>query len=106
MLILFSSCWIDLFDDELTGISKPLSHAGRISYVAEPLKPVAQQGGGDAVSEAYIQALVHEHPACLPIAEIDAMFSARCRADGRYCQCGGFPGIAGLGVCDSAGHHG
>ena len=39
-----------------------------------PLKPVAQQGG-DAVSEAYIQALVHEHPACLPIAEIDAMFS-------------------------------
>jgi hypothetical protein len=26
------------------------------------------------VSEAYIQALVHEHPACLPIAEIDAMF--------------------------------
>jgi hypothetical protein len=42
---------------------------------AEPLKPVAQQGGGDGVSEAYIQALVHEHPACLPIAEIDAMFS-------------------------------
>jgi hypothetical protein len=27
------------------------------------------------VNEAYIQALVHEHPACLPIAEIDAMFS-------------------------------
>jgi hypothetical protein len=44
---------------------------------AEPLKLVAQQGGGDAVSEAYIQALVHEHPACLPIAEIDAMFSGR-----------------------------
>jgi hypothetical protein len=42
---------------------------------AEPLKPVPQQGGGDALSEAYIQALVHEHPACLPIAEIDAMFS-------------------------------
>jgi hypothetical protein len=42
---------------------------------AEPLKPVAQHGGGDAVSEAYIQALVHEHSACLPIAEIDAMFS-------------------------------
>ena len=42
---------------------------------AEPLKLVAQQGGGDAVSEGYIQALVHEHPACLPIAEIDAMFS-------------------------------
>ena len=42
---------------------------------AVPLKPVAQQIGGDAVSEAFIQALVHEHPACLPIAEIDAMFS-------------------------------
>jgi hypothetical protein len=42
---------------------------------AEPLKLAAQQGGGDAVSEAYIQSLVHEHPACLPIAEIDAMFS-------------------------------
>jgi hypothetical protein len=40
-----------------------------------PLELVAQQGGGDAVSEAYIQALVHEHPACLPIVEIDAMFS-------------------------------
>ncbi|MGE0257836.1 MAG: hypothetical protein AB7H71_18470 [Alphaproteobacteria bacterium] len=27
------------------------------------------------MSEAYIQALVHDYPACLPIAEIDAMFS-------------------------------
>jgi hypothetical protein len=45
------------------------------SGVAEPLKPVAHQGDGDAVTEAYIQALVHEHPACLPVAEIDAMFS-------------------------------
>ena len=42
---------------------------------AVPLKLVAERGGGDAVSEANIQALVHEHPACLPIAEIDAMFS-------------------------------
>jgi hypothetical protein len=41
-----------------------------------PLKPLAQQGGSDAVSEADIQALVHAYPACLPIAEIDAMFSA------------------------------
>jgi hypothetical protein len=40
-----------------------------------PLKPVAQQAGGGAVCEADIQALVHEHPTCLPIAEIDAMFS-------------------------------
>jgi hypothetical protein len=36
-----------------------------------PLKPLSE-----AVSESYIQALVHEHPECLPIAEIDAMFSA------------------------------
>jgi hypothetical protein len=28
------------------------------------------------VSEADIQTLVHAYPACLPIAEIDAMFSA------------------------------
>jgi hypothetical protein len=42
---------------------------------AVPLKPVVQQGSGDAVSEAYIQALVHGHPACLPTAEINAMFS-------------------------------
>ena len=41
---------------------------------AEPLKLIARQGV-DAVSEAYIQALVHEHPARLPIAEIDPMFS-------------------------------
>jgi hypothetical protein len=27
------------------------------------------------VTEAHIQALIHEHPACLPIVEIDAMFS-------------------------------
>jgi hypothetical protein len=38
---------------------------------ATPLKPLSEP-----VSETHIQALVHEHPACLPIAEIDAMFSA------------------------------
>jgi hypothetical protein len=38
---------------------------------AAPLKPLSEP-----VSETHIQALVHEHPACLPIAEIDAMFSA------------------------------
>ena len=43
---------------------------------AVPLKPLTREGGGDAVSEADIQALVHEYPACLPIPEIDAMFSA------------------------------
>jgi hypothetical protein len=42
---------------------------------AVPLKPVTQRGGGDAVSEADIQALVQAYPACLPITEIDAMFS-------------------------------
>ena len=41
---------------------------------AERLKLVARQGD-DTVTEAYIQALVHEHPACLPIAEIDPTFS-------------------------------
>lgn len=42
---------------------------------AVPLKPVTQQGGGDAVSEADIQALIQAHPACLPITEIDATFA-------------------------------
>ena len=32
-------------------------------------------GSPDAVSEAAIQQLIHEHPTCLPIAEIDPMFS-------------------------------
>ena len=40
-----------------------------------PLTPLSLQSGGNAVSEADIQALVHAHPACLPIAEIDPMFS-------------------------------
>jgi hypothetical protein len=42
---------------------------------AVPLTPFSQQSGTDAVSEADIQALVHAHPACLPIAEIDPTFS-------------------------------
>jgi hypothetical protein len=41
---------------------------------SERLKLVAREGD-NTVSEAYIQALVHEHPACLPIAEIDPMFA-------------------------------
>jgi hypothetical protein len=36
---------------------------------------MSQQGGADAVSEAEIQALVHEYPGCLPISEIDPMFA-------------------------------
>jgi len=40
---------------------------------AVPLTPLSQQNG-DMVSEADIQALIHAHPACLPIAEIDPMF--------------------------------
>ena len=41
---------------------------------ATPLKPLTQQGGEGAVSETDIQNLVHAHPACLPIVEIDPMF--------------------------------
>ena len=40
-----------------------------------PLALLGLQSGGDEVSEAAIQALVHAHPACLPIAEIDPIFS-------------------------------
>jgi hypothetical protein len=36
---------------------------------------VDQRAGNDAVKEAEIQALVHAHPACLPIAEIDSAFA-------------------------------
>jgi hypothetical protein len=39
------------------------------------LTPLGLQSGDASVSEADIQALVHAHPACLPIAEIDPMFS-------------------------------
>ncbi len=42
---------------------------------AYPLKLAAERDGGDAVSEAFIQKLVQEHPECLPVAEIDPMFS-------------------------------
>ena len=35
-----------------------------------PLKPVSE-----AITETYIQKLVHQCPACLPIAEIDAIFA-------------------------------
>jgi len=40
---------------------------------AEPLEHLSERGGG--VSEAFIRDLVHQHPVCLPITEIDAMFS-------------------------------
>ncbi|HEX8485294.1 hypothetical protein [Sphingomonas sp.] len=40
-----------------------------------PLTPLALTAGADQVSEATIQALVHAHPACLPIAEIDPLFN-------------------------------
>lgn len=42
---------------------------------AVPLKPLSLQTSTDQLSEADIQALVHKHPGCLPIAEIDPMFS-------------------------------
>src|SRR5215475_8809492 len=42
---------------------------------AQPLKHLTERDSGGGVSEAYIRDLVHQHPACLPITEIDAMFS-------------------------------
>lgn len=47
-----------------------LGAGGSVALVAEP-----QTGDGSSVSEADIQALVHDHPTCLPIAEIDSMFA-------------------------------
>jgi hypothetical protein len=41
---------------------------------ATTLTPMPFQAGEGAVSEADIQALVHQHPSSLPIAEIDPMF--------------------------------
>jgi hypothetical protein len=41
---------------------------------AVALAPLGTAAGPDAVSEDAIQRLVHEHPKCLPIAEIDPMF--------------------------------
>jgi hypothetical protein len=41
---------------------------------ALPLVPLSLTGGANAVGEAEIQQLVHDHPTCLPIAEIDPMF--------------------------------
>lgn len=39
-----------------------------------PLTPLSLAAGPDAVSEETVQKLIHEHPTCLPIAEIDPMF--------------------------------
>lgn len=41
---------------------------------AAALMPLSMAAGPDAVIEAAIQQLIHEHPGCLPIAEIDPMF--------------------------------
>lgn len=41
---------------------------------AVPLMPLSLAGGPDAVSEAWIQQLIHDHPSCLPVSEIDPMF--------------------------------
>lgn len=41
----------------------------------ETLRPLGLAAGPGAVSEAAIQHLVHAHPSCLPIAEIDPLFS-------------------------------
>ncbi|WP_298128241.1 hypothetical protein [Brevundimonas sp.] len=41
---------------------------------ATSLASIGYRSGEDAVSEQQIQALVHEHPSCLPIQEIDPTF--------------------------------
>lgn len=41
---------------------------------AKPLMPLSMGAGPEAVSEAAIQQMIHDHPTCLPIAEIDPMF--------------------------------
>ncbi|MBB3458688.1 hypothetical protein FHT86_007014 [Rhizobium sp. BK313] len=40
-----------------------------------PMTPLALGVGGHGLSEADIQGIVHRHPACLPIAEIDPLFA-------------------------------
>lgn len=42
---------------------------------ARPLEHLTERASEGGVSEAFIRDLVHQHPACLPISEIDAMFS-------------------------------
>jgi hypothetical protein len=42
---------------------------------ATSLPLLSRQAGDGAVLEDYIQALVHDHPECLPIGEIDPMFA-------------------------------
>ena len=41
---------------------------------AVALSPLSLAAGPDAVSEAAIKQLIHDHPSCLPIAEIDPTF--------------------------------
>ncbi|WP_375394268.1 hypothetical protein [uncultured Sphingomonas sp.] len=42
---------------------------------AVPLSPLPLGSGPDQISEAELQQLLHEHPQCLPIAEIDPLFA-------------------------------
>lgn len=53
----------------------PLLLTGGIAGTVVPLTPLSQLAGSSAASEADIQALVHAHPASLPISEIDPMFA-------------------------------
>lgn len=39
-----------------------------------PLMPLALGSGPEQISEAALQQLIHDHPACLPIAEVDPLF--------------------------------
>lgn len=47
----------------------------RSGLPAAPLTPLPLGAGPDQVSEAELQELLHAHPACLPIVEIDSLFA-------------------------------
>jgi hypothetical protein len=68
-------CPTDDRDFGENGLSR--QHSAPILLTADgatTLTPMPFQAGEGAVSEADIQALVHQHPSSLPIAEIDPMF--------------------------------
>lgn len=53
-----------------TPLLLPVGDSGSVA-----LRQLSLGSGADQVSEAELQALVHAHPSCLPIAEIDPMFA-------------------------------
>ncbi len=42
---------------------------------AVPLSPLPLGAGPDQISDAALQALIHDHPACLPISEVDPLYA-------------------------------